>query len=211
MKPLSREHIQALTISAALTAVVLGGAAFFIDWQTIRDFFPSAQTVTPADQVDIAVALAYVKTLPAYNPQTETNIHFDKITPAKDGVSIVEFIGSTPTRYLVFWQNGRVIGHEIQTSDPTNTVTIIDPEPEEIVSRTTLPVRGVTKPNQALVVQLLTSVSNATIRIQSVTADENGAFNTSINVEGLGSGRYILAVSADEATASLPIVFDNRL
>lgn len=212
MKPLSREHLQALSISAALTAVVLGGAAFFVDWKTVTSLFPAAQQPATSvnDQLNIGEALAYVKTLPAYNPAMEDNLHFDKITPANNGVSIIEFIGSTPTRYLVFWQNGRVIGHEIQTSDETHTVTIIDPEPEEILSRTTLPVRGVTKPNQRLLVKLLMGARNATILSREVTADESGKFNIALTVPGLRSGEYLLSVAAGKAVVTLPIVFDIR-
>ena len=212
MKPLSRDHIHALTISAAITAVLVVTAAFFIDWPAVREFFPPAnqETVPAEDKPDIAVALAYVKTLPAYNPIIEPNLHFDKITQALNHVSLVEFIGLSPTRYLVFWQDGRVIGHEVQTSDETGAVTIINPEPEESLSRTTVPVRGVTKPNQVLAVRLLNAAGNATISTQTVTADDKGAFNLSLDARAAKSGRYMLSVSANDATVTLPIVFDIR-
>ena len=205
-----RDTKKAIAISAFITAIVFGvGAFMLVDWSALDSFFPTPATPITVDdgKPDIAASLDYIKTLPAYDATRDATLAYEKTTPANDGVAILEFVGAAPMRYLVLWQNGRIIGHEVQVTDETRVLTLVSPEPETIFSLSVVPVRGLTKPNQVVTLALKLESGNGTIETREVRSDESGHFNLALQPVGIRSGRYTVQASIDEATVSIPVIF----
>lgn len=211
MSEFTREHARAFVLSSILTTVALFVAAFFfIDWDRIREFFPPAPPA-PIDQSDIITAAEkYVKTLPAYDPEAGIVVLFDKITPAANGVSLIEF-HSDPYRYVVFVQDGRIIGHEVHTSSVDNQVTVFEPEPEAIRSRNNVLVRGRTAVGGASVTaSIVDSKSQATVIEQLLLSDGDGAFAVLLQPNQALTGRYTVVIVSGTATIRIPVIIDAQ-
>ena len=192
---IAKEKAQGLAVGIALV-LVLGVLLATADWVERRP-----AVVTPSEQSQLeATAIAFVKTLPAYEQQAGSpSIVLQSMQIIQPDLWLAQLQTQTSASdqvYSVELQHGQVIQHSVTLMDPQQVLAVYSPEPEVILGNATCLVKGKTKADAPLTIQILPDGSTSQI-MKVIRADDNGVFSQSF--ASLKPGHYQVSVISGTA------------
>lgn len=223
MNELTFEHKRAFLISSLITIGLTASLAWFVVGpETLMQLVGWTDDAPPASPITSDVreeGLAYVQTLPAYDQQQAPAVVFVQAQEAGHNVWILSYtstgnVGGQDMRYdyNVFWQDGRLINHEVRTSDLAATVTVTSPEPGDILSDGSLTVQGLAYAGATVTVRMSDAENNADVFLETrQAAREDGTFTVVASPIPARVKQALLSVTVDDAEVRIPVFFDRGL
>lgn len=221
MNEFSPEHRNAFLLASIITLGLVAALTWFVlGPDTLRALFGRApEQPSPVTSEVIELGGEYVRTLPGYDAGAQAAVPFIEATEAGNGVWILSYSSqgmlegqSVRYDYNVFWQDGRIISHEVRLSDIAGRLMITAPEPEQILSDSRLAVHGKTAPETEVRLTMVDAGNASQVWAETqVESRPDGTFTAPILSVPERAQRVLLIIVAGGAELRLPVLFDRGL
>jgi hypothetical protein len=143
-----KHHRQSFLISTLITAAVIGGGVFWlVDSSRLSTIGTPAPTPINQDQAKLAVA--YIKSLPAYDSEHQPDVRFVSRQEAPNDVTVWVYTSEDQRysqvqvqTYRLEMQGIHVIHSQVSVSTVSGSLTVSSPEPGSIVSKPPLLIKA---------------------------------------------------------------------